>query len=345
MNCKVKIFSLLCVMLALGACKDKDKDKTTYSNYFNGNIDFELPSFVQQGEQYVLTPTEVSRISSDESTESYGIFWKVSPVMSKNDTVRYAGEDASVYDGSYTLVIPDTLCTLTVSCSAYASGYYNTSGTATCMIIDPSEEDGSLKGLSYADPDVKFTDARDGQEYRYVTVGSYDWMARNLAWDGAGCSFADSKVMDGLFGRFYTWEEASAGDICPSGWHLPSNAEWMDLSNAISGRSDSNAFSTFTGISGALRPFAYLNDILLWDYQPGFETTNSTRMNVLPVGYAVVLDGVYKFSGLQNYATFWTADELNSEEAYYRFMYADKADLMIGRGSKKDFGASVRCCR
>ncbi len=346
MKHKIKIAACLCIaVLCMAGCKDKKEDKTTYSSYFSGSIYFDLPAFVQQGEEYLLTPSEVSRNSSDESTESYGIFWRVSPTMDKSDTVRFAGADAAEYDGSFRLVIPDTLCTLTVTCCAYASGYYNSSSSATCMIVDPSEEGGSLTGLDYAEPDLKFTDARDGREYRYVTLGSHDWMARNLAWDGAGASYSSSVVMDNLFGRMYTWEEAASSDICPAGWHLPTNAEWLDLSNAISGRADTEPFVSFAGIAGALRPKAYLNDILLWDYQPHFDITNSTFMNMLPVGYAQVTDGNYRFSGLQNYAVYWTGDEYDGEYAYYRFMYTDKADLLVGYGSKTDFAASVRCCR
>ena len=345
MNSKIKILSILCAALAIASCKDKDDDKTTYSNYFSGSIYFDLPAFVQKGEEYHLQASEVSRTSDDESTESYGVFWRVSPVMEKSDTVRFAGEDVSVYDGSYTMVVPDTLCTLTVTCTVYASGYYNSSGSATCIIVDPSEEDGSLTGLAYPESVESFTDARDGIVYKYVHLGSHDWMARNLEWDGAGVSYANSEVMDPLFGRLYTWQDAVESDICPAGWHLPTNAEWLDMANAVSGRSDTDALSSLKDISGALRPSARLNNLLLWDYQPGFDINNSTYMNVLPVGYAMVTDGAYKFNGIQKYATFWTADESIAGEAYYRYLYDDKADVMLASGSKTDFATTIRCCR
>jgi uncharacterized protein (TIGR02145 family) len=56
---------------------------------------------------------------------------------------------------------------------------------------------------------------------------------------------------------------------------------------------------------------------------------------------AALFEGVYEF------AAFWTADEAedNTDMAYYRYLYAKAPHLMIGKGYKSSFGASVRCVR
>ena len=328
--------------LATVSCKDKDDDsKTTVSSYFSGIPSFSLPSFVQQGETYTLTPAEVEWASDDVRDESYGVIWRVNPVMSAPDTVRYAGEDPSLYGGSFEFTVPDTLCTLSVTCAVYAKGYYNTSATVTSIIIDPSEE-GSLTGLACSETD--FTDSRDGTRYGYVTVGSLDWMARNLAWDGAGHPFGDSDVMNSVFGRLYTWEEAVTA--CPEGWRLPDNSDWLSLANAVNGGLDSDALAVLHAVNGAIRaPEAYLNEIRLWDYQPAFSVTNSTGMNVLPVGYAIVREDSFNYRGLQEYSVFWTADDRDDDDAYYRYAHQSVNDLMLGYAGKKSFAAPVRCCR
>ena len=53
------------------------------------------------------------------------------------------------------------------------------------------------------------------------------------------------------------------------------------------------------------------------------------------------------FEGTYEFAAFWTADEVegNADMAYYRYMYMKAPHLMIGKGYKGTFGASVRCVR
>ena len=80
-------------------------------------------------------------------------------------------------------------------------------------------------------------------------------------------------------------------------------------------------------------------------------------MAVLPVGYAnlgitpeIKSKSSYPaalFEGIYEFAAFWTADEVENDAnmAYYRYMYAKNPHLMIGKGYKETFGASVRCVR
>lgn len=113
------------------------------------------------------------------------------------------------------------------------------------------------------------TDTRDGHVYKTVKIGTKTWMAQNLNYAGAGAlakeqyynrkigayggiTYTDSAVVAFKYGRVYTWSEVMNGSspnpsgvkgICPTGWHIPSDAEWQSLEVAV-GMSASAAAST-----------------------------------------------------------------------------------------------------
>lgn len=75
-----------------------------------------------------------------------------------------------------------------------------------------------------------FTDARDGQVYKYTTIGNQVWMAENLKYDdGSVCAEGTCSSK----GRIYGMQNALVA--CPAGWHLPSNEEWSVLFNNVGG--------------------------------------------------------------------------------------------------------------
>ena len=133
-----------------------------------------------------------------------------------------------------------------------------------------------------------FTDSRDQKVYKKVTIGSQTWMAENLNYDTTGgkcygeyggvdaaegwgyydtLTNAEVQANCAKYGRLYDWTTAMGIDarynssewngsdvkhrgICPSGWHLPSDAEWTTLKNYVGGDSLQTAGRKLKSTSG-----------------------------------------------------------------------------------------------
>jgi uncharacterized protein (TIGR02145 family) len=93
-----------------------------------------------------------------------------------------------------------------------------------------------------------FVDERDGQEYKYTTIGDQVWMAENLNYNAVGsiCQGKDESKCE-LYGRLYKYvgQDRNTGrdtinwdfidSVCPPGWHLPKLAEWETLASYVGG--------------------------------------------------------------------------------------------------------------
>ena len=208
-----------------------------------------------------------------------------------------------------------------------------------------------------------FIDSRDGNEYNWVQIGDQVWMAENLAYlpsvnmvaDGSedaagsyyyvygydGTNVADAKATDNYatYGVLYNWTAAMDGEassttnpsgiqgVCPAGWHLPSDAEWTELTDYLGGTSVAGGKLKETGTTH-------------WA-SPNTGATNETGFTALPGGYRFI-DGT--FINIGGTGGWWSATEFNATVAWDRSMYYDYSDA--GRSpSFKEVGFSVRCVR
>lgn len=334
-------FKHICLLLALAAslaavsCKKEEEEEL--SDYLYGSVYFTIPQFLQAGDNVTLSPTGVRRPDGG----SLGYAWAVTPT-SQIDTSRREADPASKSpDLIYT--VPDTLVTLQVKVTAFASGYYTSSCTQETTVIDPQN---SVRGLDFSTASGVFTDPRDNKQYPYMTLGGVDWFARNLAWEGAGQPYDYCPAVKDVFGMYYTWNEAV--QACPEGWSLPSDADWAALAARYNPEGGFQPRETFEGVAGRLMGNATLNDEeeALWEYWPNVTITNDDHLSILPYGYAAAGHaGKYGFTGFREFAVFWTADEYDADMALYRYLFMDKTGVYANAGYKDDFLAPVRCIR
>ena len=126
-------------LFASVSCK-KDKDDSVTQGTLTGTLDFDSPAYVRKGEVVKAVPKGLSK-----NTVDIGYYWTASPLYTKRDTTRRIGDPASV-DGTYTFTVKDTtLMTFTISCVAFADGYYTKSASYYCTMVDP-EIGGTMSG-------------------------------------------------------------------------------------------------------------------------------------------------------------------------------------------------------
>ncbi len=200
----------------------------------------------------------------------------------------------------------------------------------------------------------------DGQTYETVIIGTQCWMTENLNVGTAilGSSspsnngtiekycYDDSTDSCDTYGGLYQWAEmvqyengatnttswdpvptGNVQGICPDGWHLPTDAEWVTLSNYLDGGNVAGGKMKETGTEH-------------WT-SPNAGATNSSGFTGLPGGYhnstgACILLGDIGF--------WWSSSELSGTEAWYR--YLSSSYYKVTRDfTSKTLSLSVRCLK
>lgn len=317
--------ALAVVLSSIFSCKKKDEGPKSTWEYFKGKLEFSIPPYVLKGETYTMTPSGISRKDKGD----FGYHWSLPPKWPKRDTVKKEGVAGT---GEYKLVVPDTLCTLSITCVAFAKGYYSSNAKRTAQIVDPdkSVEWEGEEALPFV------LDPRDNKKLPYSVVGEKWWMSENLAFEGAGMPFKKSHAMKDVFGHYYTFNEAASA--CPEGWRLPSMADFTELCK-------SSGAEGFKGASGALMADAYFNKEKMWEFWPAVKITNKTGFSAIPTGYASLRSDGADFKDVNNYAAYWTSDESADGLGVYVYLYVESPDVMVGSADKTSFAASVRCIK
>ncbi len=323
---------VLVALLLFPSCK-KDKEEEDTRLFMDGFVDYTIPAFVGRGETVTLTASGIT----DPPVVEYKWYFGAS----YNDTLA---------SRTVTITFPDSLGTFTIVGIASAPGYYNSSATQQVTTVDIGHEK-SLRGLKYSDK--VFVDTRDGIEYQYVTIGNLDWFVKNLAYFDKGSAFQHSPITHTLFGRFYSWEEATGGQsasglgggpqgLCPKGWSVPTNEDWIDLATAVAGK-QMTFVDNWTGLGDKLSVDAWFNGERLWPYSPDNLHTNTVGWNAIPTGNTQF--GHSLFRGFNQYGFWWSATQKNETQAYYRYIHSENDVFPMNFTSKAHFGASVRCVR
>lgn len=210
----------------------------------------------------------------------------------------------------------------------------------------------------------------DGNTYDAVRLGDQVWMASNLRTthyasgyaidEGSGTSYHTAYYYkpDGdpkTYGYYYNWPAVMNGvdpsdsnpsgvqGVCPDGWHVPSDAEWDQLTDYCKGN-DNYACIEYNISRYAAKSLAAVDGWEYYDleYTVGNDpsTNNATGFGAVPAGY---YPGISVTQGKR--ASFWGASGCDyCTYAYEHYISYNSRD-MYRLGPEKYFGMSVRCVK
>jgi len=239
----------------------------------------------------------------------------------------------------------------------------------------PAHGDSLVVMVSRPCPDTPFVSDFEGNLYTTVRIGNQCWMRENMRTrhysngdtlvNGNGMGYYDpydttkywfdyddDPNVSAIYGRLYTWSAVMNGihgpnfsmiqGICPAGWHVPTDEEWLSLENFLGWISDEAKQMEWGGTNagGKLKEAGYEH----WLY-PNVGATNESGFSALPGGAGSPMG--YSFS-LKYEGYWWTAtpDELDPEykEIYLRML--SYGLYSIEKFSDwRGFAYSIRCLK
>ena len=200
----------------------------------------------------------------------------------------------------------------------------------------------------------------DGNIYNTVLIGTQCWTASNLkvtkyndgtpipdetantsGWggltSGARTDYTGAVSYIATYGYLYNWFAAKGvstsgsttyKNICPTGWHVPTDAEWTALETQLSGASVAGGKMKSTGTAN-------------WVGQSA-GTDNSSGFSALPGG---ARDGLGGFAGIGTIAWFLSATENGGFDAWHRELTFIADNVNRPTNINKTLAASVRCLK
>ena len=214
----------------------------------------------------------------------------------------------------------------------------------------------------------------DGNVYKTVPIGEQLWMAENLK--TTHCS-SGHPLMDGTnagnlgydtlsqyyfsynhqdstisaYGRLYTWKAAMDGEpstnanpsgvcgICPKGWHIPSDNEWMQLEMFLGMSPEEVLENKVRGSNegGKLKE----KGISHW-IDPNVDATDEYGFSAVPGGERF-WSGVFRDKGKRG--TYWSSTLFQHNAAWQRWFYHEHGMISRADFNRISVGASVRCVK
>ena len=243
--------------------------------------------------------------------ESKGTFATVDMLYTNGDRLKFTGSS-----GNYRTIVTDVPAsdkTITFNFIACEDGDYNIYsvvqiGTQVWMAEN-------LKTTTYNDGTTAIPNVTVNSSWSTLTTAAYS-------------DYQNSSVNSNTYGRLYNWYVVSPSNpknVCPTGWHVPTDGQWTTLSTYLGGLSIAG---------GKLKETTTTH----W-LSPNTSATNETGFTALPGGYR---DLSGSFGLLGNTGFWWSNTISGTTYAWYRYLYYNGGNMGSGDDDQKT-GFYVRC--
>ena len=271
---------------------------------------------------------------------SRGICWNITgdPSIADSKTIEAGGY------GSFTSKLSGLTSETTYYCRAYATNSNGTSYGSIIQFTTASDKLNFNSNISYGTvADI------DGNIYKTVAIGSQTWFAENLrtthyndgssipqitdkaSWcnlsSGAYCFYGNDATYGKIAGALYNWYTTGSSNLCPNGWRVPSNNDWMILANLYG---DKNSIGIKIKESGKGH----------W-FKSSLYASNESGFTAIPTGIRWE-NG--EFTSLNEYSYWWTSTLYDSNNALSPDIYINESK-MDDPALKIVIGLAVRCIK
>jgi uncharacterized protein (TIGR02145 family) len=204
----------------------------------------------------------------------------------------------------------------------------------------------NLKVTKYNDNNLIPTGYTDSQ-WGNLTTGAYAIFPHSQI-DGLN---SDAEVLD-AYGALYNWYAVNTGNLCLTGWHVPTDAEWPQLVDYVVAQGYPNELHNPNGAGNALKSCRQVDSPLggdcatnehpRWSLDNTHHGSDAFGFSALPGGSRYNLPG--NFLNVGNYGSWWSRTELDATLAWYRSLHYATGSVTRSYYNKRN-GFSVRCVR
>jgi uncharacterized protein (TIGR02145 family) len=258
-----------------------------------------------------------------------GVCWNTSP----NPTVANSKTSDGTGTGTFVSSITGLLANTTYHVRAYATNSVGTSyGSDLVFTTDPvtvSDNDGNtynvirIDGQVWMKENLKTTRLNDNSAIPNVTnAGTWSTLTT-----GAYVWFNNDVANKNTYGALYNWHAVNSGKLCPAGWHVASDEDWLTLVAKLGGEDVAGGKLKETGTTH-------------WT-SPNTGATNESNFTALPGGWRRGDNG--SFESLATFGYWWTSTSL-SPSSWFRKTGYNEARIFRDLIDPK-YGMSVRCIK
>jgi uncharacterized protein (TIGR02145 family) len=321
-----------------------------------------------------VCPGTITALNCSSATNN-GTLTATTAASGVTSVISYTGGNGGTHNGQVVTSTGVTGLTATLQAGAFGNGNGSltytitgtpaTSGTASFALNIGAKTCTVTRSVAIAPQNPtsgygsNITDA-EGNSYKTVYIGTQQWMGENLKtskysdgttipnitdntqWQsnatGACAYYNNDAANNAKYGKLYNWYAVSGNkNVCPTGWHVPTDAEWTVLTDYLGGNSIAG---------GKLKEVGTTN----WN-SPNTESTNVSLFTGLPGGSRNDFGDYY---GIGIYGYWWSSteyiieehitEEYNTDNAWIRAL-GNSTGNASGGNVNKFYGFSVRCLR